>query len=84
MFTKKRLEKLKSQVMDLDTLDFQRLLAVGFADFCRDNLRRPDVFVSLVDDKFLVSVINEEEAVEKIEKLIDGCQRLIEDMKKND
>lgn len=78
MFAKKKLEKINQKIMDLDTTDFQRLLTIGFADFCRANLRRPDVFISMVDGKILSAAINKEKEVENLEKIIDWCQTLNE------
>ncbi|CAB0566923.1 hypothetical protein CIP107524_01915 [Corynebacterium diphtheriae] len=78
MFAKKKLEKINRKIMDLDTTDFQRLLTIGFADFCRANLRRPDVFISMVDGKILIGAINKEKEVENLETIIDYCQRLNE------
>ncbi|CAB1005624.1 hypothetical protein FRC0497_01843 [Corynebacterium diphtheriae] len=78
MFAKKKLEKINQKIMDLDTTTFQRLLTIGFADFCRANLRRPDVFISMVDGKILIGAINKEKEVENLEAIIDWCQCLNE------
>lgn len=58
MIGKKRDAKINEKVMKLDTQDFQQLLADGFAGLCRDNFRRPDAFMSVVDGEALMSVSN--------------------------
>lgn len=82
MIGENRYAKINEEVMKLDTQDFQQLLADDFAGICRDNFRRPDAFISIVDGSFLVEVIDKEKAVENLEAIIDGCQSFIEEMKK--
>lgn len=56
MIGKKSYAKINEEVMKFDTQDFQQLLADVFAGICRDNFRRPDVFMSVVDGEALISV----------------------------
>ncbi|WP_342351215.1 hypothetical protein [Corynebacterium diphtheriae] len=58
MIGKKRFAKNNEKVILLDTQDFQQLLADRFAGICRDNFRRPDAFMSVVDGEALISVPN--------------------------